>query len=45
MVIDLTIIDSLTNTNVEKKILRERLIQRKNFWRQKLESPYPKGLN
>ena len=40
-----TIIDSLTNTNVEKKILRERLIQRKNFWRQKLESPYPKGLN
>ena len=27
----LTIIDRLTNTNLDKKILREHLIQRKNF--------------
>ena len=27
-----TIIDRLTNTNLDKEILRERLIQRENFW-------------
>ena len=41
----LTIIDRLTNTNLDKEILRERLIQRENFWIQKLETVYPKGLN
>ena len=40
-----TIIDRLTNTNVDKEILRECLIQRKNFWIQKIETLYPKGLN
>ena len=30
-----TIIDRLTNTNVDKEILRAFLIQRKNFWIQK----------
>ena len=40
-----TIIDRLTNTNLDKKTLRERLVQRKNFWIQKLETLYPKGLN
>ena len=39
------IIDRLKKTNLEKEILRERLIQRKNFWIQKLETFYPKGLN
>ena len=39
------IIDRLKNTNLDKEILRERLIQRKNFWIQKLETFYPKGLN
>ena len=40
-----TIIDRLTNTNLDKKTLRERLVQRKNFRIQKLETLYPKGLN
>ena len=40
-----TIIDRLTNRNVDKEILRECLIQRKNFWIQKIETLYPKGLN
>ena len=26
-------------------MLRQRLIQRENFWIQKLETLYPKGLN
>ena len=39
------IIDRLTNTNLDKDILRERLIERENFWIQKLEALYPKGLN
>ena len=38
-------IDRLTNTNLDKEILRERLIQRGNFWIQKLETLYPKVLN
>ena len=40
-----TMIDRLTNTNLDKEILRERLIQRGNFWIQKLETLYPKVLN
>ena len=40
-----TIIDRLTKTNLDKEILRECLIQRKNFWIQKIETLYPKGLN
>ena len=39
------IIDRLTNINLEKEILRERLIQRENFWIQKLQALYPKGQN
>ena len=39
------IIDRLKKTNLDREILRERLIQRKNFWIQKLETFYPKGLN
>ena len=39
------IIYRLTNTNLDKEILRERFIQRQNFWVQKLQSLYPKGLN
>ena len=39
-----TIIDRLTNTNLLKEILKERLIQGENFWIQKLETLYPKGL-
>ena len=39
------IIDRLTNTNLDKETLRERLIQRENVWIQKLETLYPKGLN
>ena len=39
------IIDRLTNTNLDKEILREHLIQRENFWIQKLEALYLKGLN
>ena len=39
------IIDRLANTNLDKEILRERLIQRERFWVQKLETLYPKGLN
>ena len=38
-------IDRLTNTNLDKEILRERLIQRGNFWIQKLKTLYPKVLN
>ena len=33
-----TIIDGSTNTNLDKEILRENLIQRENFWIQKLET-------
>ena len=40
-----TIIDRLKNTNLDKEILRERLIQRENFSIQKLETLYPEGLN
>ena len=40
-----TMIDRLTNTNLDKEILRERLIQRGNFWIQKLKTLYPKVLN
>ena len=38
-------INRLTNTNLDKEILREHLIQRENFWIQKLETLCPKGLN
>ena len=38
-------IDKLKKANLQKEILRERLIQRENFWIQKLETLYPKGLN
>ena len=40
-----TITDKLTNTNLEKEVLSERIIQRENFWIQKLETLYQKGLN
>ena len=40
-----TITDRLTNTNLDKKILRERLIQREIFWMQKLETLYLKEIN
>ena len=33
-----TIIDGSTNTNLDKEILRENLIQRENFWIQNLET-------
>ena len=36
-----TIIDRLTNTNLDKEILRECLIQRKNIWIRKMETLYP----
>ena len=39
------IIDKLTNTKKAKEILRQRLIQRENFWIQTLDTIYPKGLN
>ena len=32
------IVNRLTNTNLDKEILRERLIQRENIWTQKLQS-------
>ena len=37
--------DKLTNTKKPKEILRQRLIQRENFWIQTLDKIYPKGLN
>ena len=40
-----TITNRLTNRNLDKEILRERLIQRENFWKQILETLYPKGLS
>ena len=40
-----TITDRLTNRNLDKKILRERLIRREIFWKQKLETLYLKGIN
>ena len=40
-----TIIERLTNRNLDKEILRECLIQRGNFWKQKLQTLYPKRLN
>ena len=40
-----TIIDRLTKTNLDKEILRQRLIHRENFWIEKLETLYPKELN
>ena len=39
------ITDRLTNTKLDKEIWRERLIQKENFWIQKLETIYPKRLN
>ena len=39
------IIDKLVNTSSSKDILRERLIQRENFWIQKLKTLVPYGLN
>ena len=40
-----TIIDKLTNLNNTKETLRRRLIERENFWIEKLETLFPKGLN
>ena len=40
-----TMIDRLANTNLDKEILTECLIQRENFSIQKLDTLYPKGLN
>ena len=40
-----TITERLTNTNLDKEILRESLNRRENFWIQTLETLYPKGLN
>ena len=39
------VIDRLTNTNLDKEILRQCHAQREIFWIQKLETLYPKGLN
>ena len=39
------IIDKLINTSSSKDILRERLIQRENFWTQKLVTLFQYGLN
>ena len=39
------ITDRLTNTNLDKEILRESLNRRENFWIQTLGTLYPKGLN
>ena len=39
------ITDRLANANLDKEILKERIIQRENFWIQKLETLYQKGLN
>ena len=39
------IIDKLFNTASSKEISRERLIQRENFWIQKLKALVPYGLN
>ena len=38
-------IGRLANTNLDKEILTECLIQRENFSIQKLDTLYPKGLN
>ena len=37
--------DKLVNTSSSKDILRDRLIQRENFWIQKLKALVPDGLN
>ena len=39
------IIDKLTNTTKSEDTLRQRLIERENFWIQKLETLHPEGLN
>ena len=39
------IIEKLTDTTKSKDILRQRLIERENFWIQMLETLHPKGLN
>ena len=39
------IIDKLTNTTKSEDTLRQRLIERENFWIQNLETLHPKGLN
>ena len=39
------IIDKLANTFSSKDILRERLIQREDFWIQKIKTLVPYGLN
>ena len=39
------IIDKLVNTSSSKDILCEHLIQRENFWIQKLKTLVPYGLN
>ena len=39
------IIDKLVNTSSSKDILRERLIQRENFWIEKVKTLVPYGLN
>ena len=41
----LLITDRLTNTNIDKEILRGGLIEKEKFWIQKLQTLYPKGLN
>ena len=41
----LIIIDKLVNTSSCKDLLLERLIQRENFWIQKLKALVPYGLN
>ena len=38
-------VDKLTNTTKSKNILRQRFIERENFWIQTLETLHPKGLN
>ena len=40
-----TIIDKLINLNNTKENLRRKLIERENFWIEKLDTLFPKGLN
>ena len=39
------ILHKLTYTTKSKDVLRQRLIQRQNFWIQTMQTLHPKGLN
>ena len=42
---NITMIESITNTNKEKEALQELLKRRENFWNRTLETLQPHGLN